>query len=63
MNSDQKPNTAKSTKVAPASFIKLAMRNMVRKGDQSIKHFLITAFGLISLIILLATISRPNLPN
>ena len=26
-------------KVAPPSFIKLAMRNMVRKGSKSISHF------------------------
>ena len=29
-------------KVSPPSFIKLAMRNMVRKGSKSISHFSIT---------------------
>tara|TARA_Y100001968_G_C19263275_1_gene670361 strand:- start:781 stop:942 length:162 start_codon:yes stop_codon:yes gene_type:complete len=49
-------------KVAPPSFIKLAMRNMVKKGSKSISHFLITFFILIGLIILLATLGKPNIP-
>tara|TARA_Y100001968_G_C19071772_1_gene578731 strand:- start:5 stop:193 length:189 start_codon:yes stop_codon:yes gene_type:complete len=44
------------------SFVKLAMRNMVRKGNQSLVHFLMTAFGFIGFIIFLACLGRPNLP-
>ena len=49
-------------KVSPPSFIKLAMRNMVRKGSKSISHFLITFLILIGLLILIATLGKPNIP-
>ena len=49
-------------KVAPPSFIKLAMRNMVRKGSKSISHFSVTFFVLIGLLIILATLGKPNMP-
>ena len=49
-------------KVAPPSFIKLAMRNMVRKGSKSISHFSITLLVLIGILILVATICEPNIP-
>mgnify|MGYP001411558780 CR=1 FL=1 len=49
-------------KVASPSFIKLAMRNMVRKGSKSISHFLITFLILIGLLILVATLGKPNIP-
>ncbi len=48
--------------VSPPSFIKLAMRNMVRKGSKSISHFLITFLVLIGLLILVATLGKPNMP-
>ena len=49
-------------KVSPPSFIKLAMRNMVRKGSKSISHFLITFLILIGLLTLIATLGKPNMP-
>ena len=49
-------------KVAPPSFIKLAMRNMVRKGSKSISHFSITFIILIGILILIASIGKPNMP-
>ena len=48
-------------KVSPPSFIKLAMRNMVRKGSKSISHFSITFLILIGLLILIATLGKPNI--
>ena len=45
------------------SFVKLAMKNMVRKGSQSIKHFGLTAFGFIFFIVILAWLGRPNFPG
>ena len=48
--------------VSPPSFIKLAMRNMVRKGSKSITHFSITFLILIGLLILIATLGKPNMP-
>jgi len=44
-----------------APFIKLAMRNMVRKGRQSLVHFGLTAFGLTAFLVLVAWLGRPNL--
>ena len=49
-------------KVSPPSFIKLAMRNMVRKGTKSIYHFSITFLVLIGILILLAALGKPNIP-
>ena len=49
-------------KVSAPSFIKLAMRNMVRKGSKSISHFSITFLILIGLLILIATLGKPNMP-
>jgi len=47
----------------PPSFVKQAMRNMVRKGRQSLFHFGLTAFGLIGFITLVAWLGRPTLPQ
>ena len=49
-------------KIISPSFIKLAMRNMVRKGSKSISHFFITFLILFGLLILLATLSKPTIP-
>ena len=49
-------------KSRPASFIKLAMRNMVKKGNKSLSHFLITFIALIGFLLLVATLAKPNLP-
>ena len=45
------------------SFIKLAMRNMVRKGRQSLFHFGLTALGLTSFLVLIAWLGRPQVPG
>ena len=47
----------------PPSFVKLAMRNMVRKGRQSLLHFGLTAVGFIGFILLVAWFGRPTLPQ
>ena len=49
-------------KIANPSFIKLAMRNMVRKGSKSLSHFFITFLILFGLLILLASLSKPTMP-
>ena len=49
-------------KIASPSFIKLAMRNIVRKGSKSLSHFFITFLILFGLLILLATLSKPTMP-
>ena len=47
----------------PPSFVKLAMKNMVRKGSQSIYHFGLTAFGFIGFILLVAVLGKPQIPH
>ena len=59
--SNQK-KTSISKQVSP-SFVKLAMKNMVRKGKQSLIHFGLTAVGLGGFILLIAWLGRPNLPH
>ena len=46
----------------PPSFVKLAMKNMVRKGSQSLYHFALTAFGFIGFILLIAFLGKPHIP-
>jgi hypothetical protein len=45
------------------SFVKLAMRNMVRKWRQSLVHFGLTALGLSGFLLLIAWLGRPQLPG
>ena len=47
----------------PPSFVKLAMRNMVRKGRQRLLHFGLTADGLLGFITLVAWLGRATLPQ
>lgn len=41
-----------------SSYVKLAMRNMVRKGGTSMKHFALTAVGLLAVLVGLAYLTR-----
>ena len=47
----------------PTSFVKLAMKNMLRKGSQSLYHFGLTAFGFIGFILLVAVLGKPHIPQ
>lgn len=49
---------ANPTPEAPPSYIKLAMRNMVRKGGKSLFHFALTMAGLLGLLVGLAYLTR-----
>ncbi|AZB71578.1 DUF3285 domain-containing protein [Synechococcus elongatus] len=40
------------------SYVKLAMRNMVRKGRKSLFHFGLTTVGLLGLLVGLAYLTR-----
>ena len=59
------PSTSQSDDkgTPPPSFVKLAMRNMVRKGGQSLFHFGLTAAGVIGFILMVAWLGRPTLPQ
>lgn len=41
------------------SYVKLAMRNMVRKGGLSLKHFFLTTAGLIAFLIGISYLTKP----
>nr|YP_002048992.1 hypothetical protein PCC_0341 [Paulinella chromatophora]ACB42782.1 hypothetical protein PCC_0341 [Paulinella chromatophora] len=51
------------TNTLPPSFLKLAMRNMVRKGRQSLFHFGLTTISFIGFIVIVAWLGRPTLPQ
>lgn len=40
------------------SYVKLAMRNMVRKGGTSVRHFALTIIGLLAVLVGLAYLTR-----
>jgi Protein of unknown function (DUF3285) len=42
----------------PPSYVKLAMRNMVKKGGLSIKHFALTTIGLLGFLIGVSYLTR-----
>ncbi|MBE9060188.1 DUF3285 domain-containing protein [cf. Phormidesmis sp. LEGE 11477] len=56
---NQQPVLDNSSLNEPApSFIKLAMRNMVKKGGTSLYHFFLSFVGLLGLLIGLAYLTR-----
>ena len=62
MNNKIISDEAAKKSTPPPSFVKLAMKNMVRKGSQSLYHFGLTAFGFIGFILLLAVLGKPHIP-
>ncbi|NJL11539.1 MAG: DUF3285 domain-containing protein [Calothrix sp. SM1_7_51] len=40
------------------SYVKLAMRNMVRKSGTSLKHFALSSIGLLAVLVGLAYLTR-----
>ena len=61
--SDTTPPASDTTTTPPPSFVKQAMRNMVRKGSKSLFHFGLTAVGFLGFIVLVAWLGRPTLPQ
>lgn len=51
------PETPQPQEPQP-SFVKLAMRNMVRKGGKSLFHFSLTTVALLSFLVGLAYLTR-----
>ncbi|WP_416676613.1 DUF3285 domain-containing protein [Egbenema bharatensis] len=49
---------AQTTPEAKPSYVKLAMRNMVRKRGKSLYHFTLTTIGLLTLLVGLAYLTR-----
>ena len=63
MNNKITSDVAAKKATPPPSFVKLAMKNMVRKGSQSISHFGLTALGFLGFILLVAVIGKPHIPQ
>jgi hypothetical protein len=57
------PPTPAESPAPPPNFMRSAMRNMVRKGRQSLLHFGLTAVGLTAFLLLIAWLGRPQLPG
>lgn len=51
-------NKLKSSVTEQPSYVKRAMRNMVRKGGTSVKHFALTTIGLLAVLVGLAYLTR-----
>ncbi|MFM7362259.1 MAG: DUF3285 domain-containing protein [Cyanobium sp.] len=60
---DTPPSPAAETPAPSPNFMRSAMRNMVRKGRQSLLHFGLTAVGLTAFLVLIAWLGRPQLPG
>lgn len=60
LSPEPKPMAPESTTTPPEqpSYVKLAMRNMVRKGSKSLFHFGLSAIGLLGLFVGLAYLTR-----
>ena len=52
------PQPVAPSNEAPPSFVKLAMRNMVKKGGKSLFHFSLTVTALLTLLVRLAYLTR-----
>ncbi len=50
--------SATETAKKPDSYVKLAMRNMVRKRGKSLQHFFLSTVGLLVLFVGLAYLTR-----
>jgi hypothetical protein len=52
------PDPSPQTPTEQPSFVKLAMRTMVRKGGKSLFHFSLSAIGLLGMFVGLAYLTR-----
>ena len=53
-----KHSSSQTTTEPKPSYVKLAMRNMVRKGGTSVRHFALTIIGLLAVLVGLAYLTR-----
>ncbi len=52
------PETSPSPEEPQGSYVKLAMRNMVRKGRKSLTHFALTMIALLGVLVGLSYLTR-----
>lgn len=57
-SAETQPTAPQTPSEAPPSFVKLAMRNMVKKGGKSLFHFSLTVTALLTLLVGLAYLTR-----
>ena len=57
-DADASDDKLKSAPENDPTFVKLAMRNMVRKGSKSLFHFALTTVGLLGLLVGLAFVTH-----
>ncbi|WP_271252413.1 DUF3285 domain-containing protein [Pseudanabaena sp. Chao 1811] len=55
-NNSSNTISKQSTSQPQDSFVKIAMRNMVKKGSTSLFHFSLTIFGVVATLLVLAII-------
>lgn len=60
MSNDSSANSPQETvnQEPQPSYVKLAMRNMVRKRGQAMRHFFLSAVGVLALLIALSYLTR-----
>jgi hypothetical protein len=58
MTTPENSSAPQTTSEAAPSYVKLAMRNMVRQGGKSLFHFALSSIGLLGLLIGLAYLTR-----
>ncbi len=58
MSQSSPPSADTPSNEPTPSYVKLAMRNMVKKGSKSLFHFFLTATGLLGVLISLAYLTR-----
>jgi len=56
--SSQPSPAAEPTRPPTGSYVKHAMRNMVRKGGKSLQHFVLTTASLLAVLIGLSYLTR-----
>lgn len=52
------PTTDHKTNNREYSYVRLAMRNMVRKKNTSLKHFFLTVIGLLTFLVGISYLTR-----
>jgi Protein of unknown function (DUF3285) len=57
-NTSQPINSSESDVKPQDSYVKLAMRNMVKKKSISLKHFFLTTFGLLGFLVGISYLTR-----
>ncbi|MEO0869353.1 MAG: DUF3285 domain-containing protein [Cyanobacteria bacterium J06642_11] len=58
MSQSTPPTQGNSAPEPTPSYVKLAMRNMVKKGGKSLFHFFLTTMGLLGVLVGLAYLTR-----